>query len=80
MAPQLVPLLMELLKFGVTGFKVGKSVEGTIDQALEQMKQQAAAQQGQPKPPDPKIEAEKIKMQGVQVKAQAEAQKAQMSV
>jgi hypothetical protein len=69
MAPMLVPLLMELLKFGVTGFKVGKSVEGTIDQALEQMKQQAQ----QPKPPDPKIEAEKVK-------AQAEMQKAQMSV
>jgi hypothetical protein len=68
-APMLVPLLMELLKFGVTGFKVGKSVEGTIDQALEQMKQQAQ----QPRPPDPKIEAEKVK-------AQAEMQKAQMGV
>jgi hypothetical protein len=69
MAPMLVPLLMELLKFGVTGFKVGKSVEGTIDQALEQMKQQAQ----QPRPPDPKVEAEKAK-------AQAEVQKAQMGV
>lgn len=80
MAPQLTPLLMDLLKFGVSGFKVGKSIEGTIDQAIEEMKQQLKAQAGQPKPPDPKIEAEKIKMQGVQVKAQAEAQKAQMSV
>jgi hypothetical protein len=68
-APALAPLLMELLKFGVTGFKVGKSVEGVIDEALEQLK--PASQQ--PKPPDPKVEAEKVK-------AQAEMQKAQMSV
>ena len=68
-APMLAPLLMELLKFGVTGFKVGKSVEGVIDEAIEQLKQ--ASQQ--PKPPDPKVEAEKVK-------AQAEMQKAQMSV
>ena len=68
-APPLVPLLMELLKFGVRGFKVGKTVESTIDQALEQLKQQAQ----QPPPPDPKVEAEKVK-------AEAEMQKAQMSV
>src|SRR3990167_8936792 len=66
---QLAPLLMELLKFGVTGFKVGKTIEGTIDQAIEQLKQ--AAQQ--PKPPDPE-------MQAAQMKAQAEMQKAQMGV
>jgi hypothetical protein len=60
LAPQLVPLLMELLKFGVTGFKVGKSVEGTIDQALEQMKQMAAQPQAQrPDPEMAKVEATK---------------------
>ena len=68
-APQLAPLIMELLKFGVTGFKVGKTIEGTIDQAIEELKQAAK----QPKPPDPKVQAE-------QMKAQAEVQKAQMSV
>lgn len=68
-APQLAPLIMELLKFGVTGFKVGKTIEGTIDQAIEQLKEAAK----QPKPPDPKVQAE-------QMKAQAEVQNAQMSV
>lgn len=58
-APQLVPLLMELLKFGVTGFRVGKTVEGTIDQAMEQLKAQAAA----PKPPVQDPEMMKVQAQ-----------------
>lgn len=58
------PLAMQLLKFGVAGFKGAKDIEGTIDQGLEQMQQAAA----QPKPPKP-TDAE--------VKAQAQAQKTQ---
>jgi hypothetical protein len=64
-APQLVPIGVEMLKFGVGGFRVGKSLEGVIDQAAEQMKQQAA----QPQQPHPDPEA---------MKAQAAAQQAQM--
>lgn len=58
-APQAAPLLVQMLKFGVTAFKVGKTIEGDFDQALDQLKQQAAQPQ-QPKP-DPamiKIQAE----------------------
>lgn len=44
--PAIAPLALEMLKFGVSGFKVGKTMEGVIDQAAEQFKQQAA----QPKP------------------------------
>ena len=73
-APQMVPVLMELLKFGVTGFKVGKQVEGTIDQALEQMKQAAS----QPKPPDPAQEAEKMKAEVEIKKSETELQKTQV--
>jgi hypothetical protein len=73
-APQMVPLLMELLKFGVTGFKVGKQIEGTIDQAMEQMKQAAA----QPKPPDPQMEADKMKAQVEMKKSGVELQKTQI--
>ena len=68
-APQMVPVMLELLKWALTKYKVGKNIEGTIDQALEQMKQAAS----QPKPPDPAVEAEKAK-------AQAEVQKAQLDV
>lgn len=58
--PQLTPLLMQLLKFAVTGFKVGKSIEGDIDAALDQFKQMAA--NPPPPPPDPEM----VKVQGQQ--------------
>ena len=61
-SPQMVPVLMELMKWSLTKFKVGKTIEGTIDAALEQMK--IAAQQ--PKPLSPE-----------EMKAQADAQKNQ---
>lgn len=88
-APQLIPLIMELLKFGVTGFKIGKTIEGTIDQALDQLKQ--AAMNPPPPQPDPKLEAEKLKAQTAMeqtqterqvapIKAQAEMVKAQAGV
>ena len=57
-APALAPLLMELLQFGVRGFKVGKSVEGTMDQALEQLKQQAAQPQARVDPEEMKKQIE----------------------
>lgn len=58
-APEMTPLLMELLKFGVTGFKVGKTIEGAFDETVEQLKQAAA--QPKPEQPDPTVEAAKIK-------------------
>jgi len=41
-APQLMPLMFELLQFGVRGFRVGKSIEGQFDQAMEALKQPQA--------------------------------------
>lgn len=69
MAPEMVPLLMEMLKFGVTGFKVGKTIEGAFDETAQKLKE--AAQQ--PKPPNPEIAAE-------QARVQAEQQANQMKV
>jgi hypothetical protein len=60
--PELAPLLGVLLKFGVTGFKVGKMVEGEIDQAIDQMKQKAA--NPPPQPPDPEMAKVQAQMQG----------------
>jgi uncharacterized protein YbbC (DUF1343 family) len=37
-APELVPMAMEMLKFGVTGFKVGKGLEGLIDETADHLK------------------------------------------
>ena len=71
MAPTAGPLVMEMLKFGVTAFKVGKTVEGKFDELIDKMMQ--AAMNPQPPPPDPAVEAEKAR-------AQADMQKAQMDV
>lgn len=70
-APELTPLLMEMLKFGVTAFKAGKGMEGLIDETADQFRQQAKAQEGVPKPPPPEI-------QKIQMQQQAEMQKLQM--
>jgi hypothetical protein len=83
--PELTPMLVEMLKFGVTAFKAGKGLEGLIDETADKFRQQAKAQEGQPKPPTPeqiKQQAEQQKMQMQmqieQAKIQAEQQKMQM--
>lgn len=81
-SPEMVPLLMEMLKFGVTGFRVGKTVEGEFDNTAEKLKQ-AAAQPKQPKP-DPemmKIQAQQqAAQQQMQLDLQVEQQKNQMQM
>ena len=63
-APQMVPMIVELMKFGVGAFKQGRQIEGSLDVFLEQFKQA----QAQPKqaPPDPEM----IKAQAEQAKTQ----------
>lgn len=72
-APQMVPVFIELMKWSFTKFKIGKQVEGSIDQALEQMRQAAL----QPKPPDPQMQLEQAKLQTVQQKGQIDVSVAQ---
>lgn len=76
--PELTPLLMEMLKFGVTAFKAGKGLEGLIDETADQFRQQAEAAKGQPKPPSPEQQKMQMDMQIEQAKMQAEQQKMQM--
>lgn len=78
-APQIVPIGIELLKFGVRGFKIGKTIEGTIDEFAEKMVQQASQpQQQQPDPEAIKAEAaqqtQAMQQQHEQQLAQAEQQ------
>lgn len=62
--PALVPLMMEMWKFAVTAFKVGKSIEGAFDEATEKLKGIAAQ-------PQPQIPPEMIKQ--IEEKAQMQA-------
>lgn len=60
--PALKPLLMEMLMFGIRGFKVGRDLESTFEGALDGMREaeEAAAQNPQP---DPAAQAEQAKIQ-----------------
>ena len=69
-APEMVPMLMEMMRFGVGGFKQAAAIEGTIDVALQQLEQGAAKAKQQPSQPSP----EQIKMQAEQQAAQAQMQ------
>ncbi|CAB4164942.1 hypothetical protein UFOVP833_4 [uncultured Caudovirales phage] len=91
LAPQAAPLLGELLGWATRQWKTADTIEGAIDEFVEQMEKAASA----PKPPDPQQQIEQTKagvaqieaqtamaesqigMQTTQIKAQAEVQKAQ---
>jgi len=76
--PELTPMLVEMLKFGVTAFKAGKGLEGMIDETADKFREQAKMAEGQPKPPSPEQMKLEMQMQIEQAKMQAEAQKMQM--
>ena len=71
-APAIVPLVMEMWKYGVTAFKVGKTIEGQFDEAAEKLKQMAL--NPPPPPPDPAVQKAQADAQREQVKAQREQQ------
>jgi hypothetical protein len=72
--PELTPMLIEMLKFGVTAFKAGKGLEGLIDETADKFRQQAAQAEGQPKPPSPEMQKMQMQMQMEQAKMQAQSQ------
>jgi hypothetical protein len=75
-APQIVPMLVDMMKFGVGAFKGARSIEGSLDRMLDQFKQQQAQPQ-QPKP-DPEMMKLQAQQQGDQMRVQADAQAMQM--
>jgi hypothetical protein len=79
-APELVPMLIELVKFGVGAYKKAAPIEGTIDQAMQQlqMKQQQMAQQTPP--PNPEVLKMQAEQQFEQMKMQAQSQNEQMKM
>lgn len=70
-APELIPMLMEMLKFGVTAFKAGKQLEGIIDETADKFREQAKMAETMPKPVP-------LEIQKVQMEQQAEMQKLQL--
>lgn len=74
-APNAAPIVVELLKFGITAFPVGKTIEGSLDQALDSLRQQPAQQK--PDPEAMKAQAEQAKHQA-QLQAEQQSQQVQM--
>ncbi|MEF0939623.1 hypothetical protein [Rhizobium sp. BR 362] len=74
--PMLIPVMGEVMLWVSRGFRAGRQLETSLEQAIGQLSQQATA----PKPPPQPSPGEQIKLQTTQVKAQAEQQKAQLGV
>ncbi len=78
-APQLIPLLMKMLRFGVTGFKVGKTIEGAFDEAEQQARKALENPQPKPNPEMEKMQMEQqFQMQRAQQEMAVKQQQAQM--
>ena len=67
-SPQMVPMMMELLRFGMQAFKAARPIEGQIDATLQQL-----AQAAQQQPPE-----QQGKQAELQAKGQLESSKMQM--
>lgn len=89
--PQMTPLAMDMLTFGVRGFRVGRTLEARFEETAQKLRDAAEQAEGQAEQPSPEAQAEQAKAQAAQQKAetdmaigqqkaQAEAQKAQMGV
>lgn len=77
-APDILPVVTQMLLFGIRGFKVGRELEGTFEQFTEQTKQKMLAKEQQPPQPSPEEQKMQAEMQLEQAKAQQEAQKTEM--
>lgn len=70
MYPQAMPMALELMRWAMAGFKVGKEIEGVLDRMLD-----SAASPPPPQPPSPKEEAEVRKLNAQAQKDGAQAMK-----
>ena len=78
--PELTPMLMEIVKYAVGGFKQAQVIEGSIDLAAKQLENKAAkaAQSPQPNPEMLKAQAaEKTTQMKVQADVQSQQARAQ---
>lgn len=73
-APQLVPLLMKMLDFGVKGFRAGRTLENAIEETIGMAEKMQAEAQANPQgpPADPAAEAMAAKLQAETQKLQQE--------
>lgn len=71
---KVVPILLELLKWGLAGFKGSNEIEGVLDKAISLFQKQADAPDTKPDPAQQKMQMEMQKMQGEAQMAREEHQ------
>lgn len=69
--PAMVPLLSQMLMFGVRAFPIGKELEGTFESTIQQLEKQAAQMVGKPKP-NPEMEKVQGDLQVQQARVQSD--------
>lgn len=77
--PESLPVLLEMLKWGMAGFKGSNYLEGIMDQAITmaQQKPPGGDKEKGPSPEETKLQVEQLKAQTAQQKGQLELQKIQ---
>ena len=78
-APEMLPLVGEMLLFTVRRFRAGRSLEGSIEKAMKQLEQKAQQAAQQPPPPDPEMVKAQAQQQAEAARIQADGQIAQMN-
>ena len=73
-APELVPMLVDMVKFGISAYKQAAPIEGTIEQAMDQLKQKQQKAAQQPPQPDPEMVKMQVEQQREQARAEADMQ------
>jgi predicted HNH restriction endonuclease len=70
------PVLLEIIKWGMGGFKGASQIESVLDQAIAALKQDMTMRAQQPPQPDPKQQAEQAKQKGEleKIKAQTDSE------
>jgi hypothetical protein len=78
--PGSLPVLLEMMKWGVAGFKGANYLEGILDQAIQmalKAQEQGGGQDEGPSPEQIKLQTEQMRQQTAQIKMQGDLQKIQ---
>lgn len=78
-APELAPLIGEVMMFTARGFRAGRMLEQQIEETMAKLQERLGKMAENP-PPDPEQQKAQAQMQIMQAKAQADQQKAQMDM
>lgn len=76
--PKSIPLLLEILRWTMAGFKGSNQIEGTLDRMIAAVTQQQAQQAQQPPEPSPEEKQAQADLQQSQLKFQQEMQQNQL--